>query len=56
MDNCQDVFNEFSFWRQINAVENHEFTIVLLADLVDKFDSESCESIFIAASRYGKQR
>jgi len=45
MEDGQDIFNEFLFWREVALIENHEFCSCLLAKPLNQWESESNDAI-----------
>ena len=67
MDDGKDIFNHFSFWRQLVSTENHELAIVLLTDPFDEVATKPCKPVLVSdhncwdiswhdLSQKGKQR
>jgi len=51
MEDGQDIFNEFLFWREVAFIENHEFCSCLLAKPLNQWESESNDAIGIGADK-----
>ncbi len=47
VNNGKDVFDDFSFWRQIVLVENHDFCAIELTEPFNEFKAKSGKSVFV---------
>lgn len=47
MNNRKHVFDDFSFWRKVVLVENHDFCSIELTEPLNEFKTKSGESVLV---------
>jgi len=47
VDDCNEIFNEFSLWALSEVIENHNLAARPLDDVADKLEAEASQSVFV---------